>query len=220
MLNSVGEAPNDTEYMWWSCHNGLANPMQIVSTPPAPSNGGSITVFLASRPCGPAGWLAMLLINADDVETNPGPTTTCKQVWICDIYHRQIHVRKQISIRCTRNEHWVHLRCAGIRLAQYTDTWACHQHREYRLTTHTDITPPHPPRPWPKPATHSPPTPPQPKHKTHIPLPPFSSGIDKAQTQSCHRLGPNTPRPESNTYPCHTLHLHLSPHSSLAHLMH
>ena len=34
--------------------------------------------FLASRPCGPAGWLAMLLIKADDVETNPGPTLTCK----------------------------------------------------------------------------------------------------------------------------------------------
>ena len=31
-------------------------------------------------------------------------------------------VRNQISIRCNRIEHWVHLRCAGIRLAQYTDT--------------------------------------------------------------------------------------------------
>ena len=25
-------------------------------------------------------------------------------------------------------EHWMHLRCAGIRQAQYTDTWACHFH--------------------------------------------------------------------------------------------
>ena len=95
-------------------------------------------------------------------ETNPGPTTTCKQVWICDICHRQIQVRKQISVRCNRIEHWVHLRCAGFRLAQYTDTWTCHQHRESRLTTHTYITPVHPPRPWPKPPTHSPPTPPRP----------------------------------------------------------
>ena len=40
---------------------------------------------------------------------------------------------------------WVHLRCAGILQARYTDTWTCHLHRESGLTTHTDITPPHPP---------------------------------------------------------------------------
>ena len=28
------------------------------------------------RPCGPARWLALLLIKAGDAETNPGPTTT------------------------------------------------------------------------------------------------------------------------------------------------
>ena len=50
--------------------------------------------FWAIRPCGPAGWLAMFLIKAGDVEINPGPTTTRKQVWICDICHRQIQVRK------------------------------------------------------------------------------------------------------------------------------
>ena len=70
-------------------------------------------------------------------------TTLNKKVWICDICHKQIHVRKQISIRCNRIEHWVHLRCVGIRQAQYTDTWTCHLHRESRLTPHTDITPPH-----------------------------------------------------------------------------
>ena len=80
----------------------------------------------ASRPCGPAGLLTMLLIKAGDVETYPGPTTTRKQVWSCDICHRQIQVRKQISIRCNRIEHWVHLKCTGIRLAQYTDR-TCHQ---------------------------------------------------------------------------------------------
>ena len=62
-----------------------------------PSNGGPIYRFFfgqagrASRPCGSAGWLALLLIKASDVETNPGPTTTDKQVWICDICHKQIH---------------------------------------------------------------------------------------------------------------------------------
>ena len=147
----------------------MANPVQIVSTPPAHSNGGLITVFWASQSCGSTGWQVMLLIKAGDVETNPGPTTTRKQVWICNICHRQIDVRKQRSKRCNRIEHLVHLRCTRIRLAQYTDTWTCHQHKN------PDITPHHPPRPWPKPITHSPPTPPtppQPKHShiSHFPM--------------------------------------------------
>ena len=99
------------------------------------------TVFLASRPCGPAGWLALLLTKAGDVETNPGPTTSHKRVWICDICYKQIHVRKQISIRCNRIEHWMNLSCAGIRQAQYTDTCTCHLHRDSGITSHTDITP-------------------------------------------------------------------------------
>ena len=70
--------------------------------PTRPNNGGQINRFEACRPCGPAGWLALLLTKAGDVETNPGPTTLNKQVWICDICHKQIHVRKQISIRCNR----------------------------------------------------------------------------------------------------------------------
>ena len=69
--------------------------------------GPDLSFFFASWPCGPAGWLALLLIKADDVETNPEPTTTHKQFWICDIYHKQIHCRKKISIRCNWIEHWV-----------------------------------------------------------------------------------------------------------------
>ena len=97
--------------------------------PSRPQKWGTDYRVWASRPCGPAGWLAMLLIKAGDVETNPGPTTTRKQVWICDICHRQIQLRKPISIRCNIIEHWAHLRWPGIRLSQYTDTWTCHQHR-------------------------------------------------------------------------------------------
>ena len=98
--------------------------------PPRPQQWGpDLPFFWACRPCGPAGWLALLLTKAGDVETNPGPTTLNKKVWICDICHKQIHVRKQISIRCNMIEHWVHLRCVGIRQAQYTDTWTCHLHR-------------------------------------------------------------------------------------------
>ena len=68
-------------------------------------------VFWAGRPNGPAGWLALLLLKAGDVETNPGPKHTRTQVWICDICHREI-TRKQTSLRCNHSEHWVHLRCA------------------------------------------------------------------------------------------------------------
>ena len=73
-----------------------------------------------------------------------------KRVCICDICYKQIHVMKQISIMCNRIDHWVHLRRSSIRQAQYTDTRTCNLHREYRLTTHTDITSPHPSRPWSK----------------------------------------------------------------------
>ena len=135
------EAPNDTAYKRWSCHSGFKLLCKLCRTSAPPEMGARFTVFLACRPCGPAGWLALLLTKAGDVETNPGPTTLNKKVWICDICHKQIHVRKQISIRCNRIEHWVHLRCAGIRQAQYTDTWTCHLHRESRLTPHTDTCP-------------------------------------------------------------------------------
>ena len=123
-----------------------------------------VQVFTIFWACGPAGWLALLLTKAGDVETNPGPTTLNKQVCICDICQKQIHVRKHISMRCNRIEHWVHLRCADICLAQYTDTWTCHLHIS---------------RPWSKTPTHSPPTPPQPKHRHMYNTPPSSS--------SCHQ---------------------------------
>ena len=76
------------------------------------------------------------------------PTTLNKRVWICYICYKQIHVRKQISIRCNRIEHLVHHRFAGIRQAQYTDSWTYHPHRESSLTIHIDTTPRHSSRPW------------------------------------------------------------------------
>ena len=139
-------APNDTAYKRWSCHSRLKLLCKLCRTSPP-----DLPFFWECRPCGPTGCLALMLTKAGDVETNPGPTTLNKKVWICDICHKQIHVRKQISIRCNRIEHWVHLRCAGIRQAQYTDTWTCHLHRESRLTPHTDITPPTAPNPGPSP---------------------------------------------------------------------
>ena len=101
-------ALNDTAYKRWSCHSGFKLLCKLCRTSPPPAMGSRFTVFWACRPCGPAGWLALLLTKAGDVETNPGPTTLNKKVWICDICHKQIHVRKQISIRCNRIVHWVH----------------------------------------------------------------------------------------------------------------
>ena len=43
--------------------------VQIVFNLPAPSNGHQIYLFWASRPCGPTGWMALLITEAGDVET-------------------------------------------------------------------------------------------------------------------------------------------------------
>ena len=78
-------------YNRWSYHGDH----RLLCTP---SNEGPIYLFFfASRPCGQD---ALLLIKSGDVETNPGPTPSHKQVWICVICLKQIHGMKQISIRC------------------------------------------------------------------------------------------------------------------------
>ena len=87
----------------------LQTAVQIVSKPPAPSNGNPTSRLWTSRQCGPAGWLVLPLIKEGDVQTNPGPTTTHKQVLMFDIGHKQIHGRKYISIMCNRIKHWVHI---------------------------------------------------------------------------------------------------------------
>ena len=120
-----------------------------------------------------------------------------------------MYLKKYISIRCNRIEHWVHLRCAGIRQAQYTDTWTCHLDRESRLTPHTDITQPHRSRPWSKPPTHSPPTPPTPptppqqKH-THVQHPPCPHRIGKAQTHLLTPLSTHTAPSQTHTHVTHS----------------
>ena len=115
-----------------------------------------------------------------------------------------MHVRKQIFIRCNRIEHWVNLRYAGIREAQYTDTWTCHLHRESRLTPHTAITPPHrsqtlvqAPYPLPTYTTHTTAT----KTQTHVQHSPCPHRIGKAQTQFSH---PPTPPRTKHIHVLHT----------------
>ena len=99
----------------------------------------------------------------------------------------------------------MHLRCAGIRQTQYTDTWTCHIHRETRLTPHTDITPSHPSRPRSKPlptyTTHTIAT----KTQTHVQYSPCSHRIGKAQTQSPHPL-----TPLSLPTPLRAKHIHIA----------
>ena len=117
----------------------LLNAAHIVLTPPAPAMGACFYRFFGQAgQVDPLVGLALLLLKAGDVETNPGLKHTHTQVWICDICHREI-IRKQTSFRCNHSEHWVHLRCAHIRVDQYTDTWICHLLRGSRLppATHT-----------------------------------------------------------------------------------
>ena len=206
------KTPNDTAHKPWSCHDGHNLLCKLCQNLP---QWGPDSLFLASRPCEPAGWVALLLIKAGDVETNPGPTTThkqvwicdiChKQVWICDICHKQIHGRKQISMSCNRIEHWVHLRCPGIRLAQYTDNRSFHLHKESEFTTHTDITSLHPSRTWSKPLlTYTTIT----QTQTHVQHSSCSHRIGKTQTQAYSPLTPLSYAARSKTYtsPSHAPH--------------
>ena len=142
----------------------------------------------------------------EKIKKSVDATTARKQVWICDMCQGQIHVMKQILIRCNRIEYWVHQRCAGIRLAQYADNWTCYKSR---LTTHTDITDPGPSRPSPPPQHHR-------NQNTHIQLSLCSSRIGKAQTQSCHSLTPNISHPAPSQTHIHVTHsLYTSHHTHL-----
>ena len=180
--------------------------VQIVSNPPPQQWGPDLPFFGHAGHADPLdGWRCC---SQKRVMSRP------IQVWICDICHKQIHVRKQISIRCNRIEHWVHLRCAGIRQAQYTDT--CHLHRESRLTPHTDITPPPTPVQAPYPlstyTTHTTAT----KTQTHVQHSPCPQRIGKAQTQFSHPFTPlstHTALSQTHTHVTHstnTSHKHVT----------
>ena len=177
-----------------------------MSKPPAPTMGALFTFSFASRSCGPAGWLALLLIKVDDVETYPGPTTY-KQVWIYDISHKQIHGRKQRSIRCN----WV-TKDAPSTIHRYLDlpsTQMIQTHNSHRTPFQTLV---------PKPPTHSPPTPQQAKHTSNTPAVP--SGLEKPRPKPLIHSPHSSPTPpESNKDTFHTFHqllLSYAPHSSIA----
>ena len=136
--------------------------VQIVSTLPAQAMGAQFAVFCPAGHAEPlVVCLSLLLIKSGDVES--GRLIQVRQPHASksgfSISATAKHGMKHILIRCNIIEHWVHLRCAGILLAQYTDTWTCHLHKESRL-----IIPSHPPIPCPghPPTPH---TPLQPKHR-------------------------------------------------------
>ena len=117
---------------------------------PCPQRWGPYSIFWTSRPSLPAAWLALLLTNSGDVESNLGPTTQNKHtpvIWMCDLCHKQIN-KKQTSTRCnhTHNTHWVHLKCTHIQQRQYKPDWRCTIHtptQNVTTTPSTDNTTPH-----------------------------------------------------------------------------
>ena len=165
--------------------------------------GAQLPFFVQAGHAALAGWLAILLIKAGNVETNPGPTTTRKQVWICDICHRQIQVRTQISIRCNRIEHWVRRNPPSTiyRYLALSSTQIIHTHNTH---IHNITTPSQTLAQAANPLSHNTTHTTATKTQTHIPLSPCSSRIGKVLTQSCHPRIPNTSHPAKHIHMSHT----------------
>ena len=89
--------------------------------------------FWASRPLLPVAWLALLLTNAGDVESNPDPTTQTNtlQSYGCVTF---VINKQQPSIRCNHT-HWVHLKCTQIKQQQYKPDWRCTIHTPTQTVT-------------------------------------------------------------------------------------
>ena len=193
--------------------------MQIVSNPPAPSNGRPIYGFWANSIGGPAGRLARLLIKAIEVETTPGPTNTHTHksefaiyaTTKCTLGNKHISKVEQDLIlgapKMCRYPPTTIYRYLNLPSAQRIQTYNSHRHRSTSLLR-----------------THSSPTQPttlQPKTQTHVQHSPCSHIIGKTQTDSSHPLTISQPTPsEPNTYTSHILHQLFSshaPHSSITH---
>ena len=71
-------------------------------------------------------WVPKLLMLGGDIESNPGPKT-----YICRICKSLIN-KCQISVQCNiRSKHWLHLKCSGIRLREYSPTYTCPLHIDH-----------------------------------------------------------------------------------------
>ena len=127
--------------------------VQIVSKPPIPSNGGPIYHFWASGPCGPDGWLALLLI---------------KWVLVRQIEVRHPHTNKSVFSISAINKYTV-----GSTIYRYLDLPSTQ-----RIQTHTDSTT-SPLQTLVQSPTHSPATAPQHKHRHTSNTPPVPTGLVK-----------------------------------------
>ena len=96
------QAPNDTSYKRWSCHSGHKLLCKFCRTfLPTALGVARFTVFgqsghanpLDGCRCSSQKRVMSKLIQVRQLN---------KRVWICDICYKQIHVRKQISIRSNR----------------------------------------------------------------------------------------------------------------------
>ena len=177
--------------------------------------GARFTVFWACRPCGPAGWLALLLTKAGDVETNPGPTTLNKKVWICDICHKtntcqkaDIHKVQQdwtlgAPQMCRYPPSTIH-RYLDLPSTQRIQTHTSHRHN----TTPPLPTPVQAPYPLSTYTTHTTAT----KTQTHVQHSPCPQRIGKAQTQFSHPFTPLS----THTAPSQT-HTHVTHSTNTSH---
>ena len=91
------------------------------------------TVFSVCQSWASPLWLAVQLLKAGDIESNPGPPRTHrppKSTWICNICHRPINTNQYSYLCHHTNSHWVHKRCTTTPLAHYNNiTWTCPLHK-------------------------------------------------------------------------------------------
>ena len=179
---TLNMAPNDTGYKQWSCHGSYKLPCKLCRKPPPSAMETQYIIFLG-KPAIRTGWMAGTTPHKSGQCQDKSRSDNHTQTSLDLRYLPQIHGRKQISIRCNIIEHWVHLRCAGIRLAQsILQIPGPAIYTKNPDSTHTDITPPHPSISWSNPPTyspHTPPRPPQPKHRHTSNTSPVPTGLVK-----------------------------------------
>ena len=85
--------------------------------PPSPWRPRAV-VFSEGEQAMSAGLLRVLLLRAG-IESNPGPATN---IWPCSSCGNNI-TRKQGSLSCNKCSGWIHLKCSGIKQAQWTTNY-------------------------------------------------------------------------------------------------
>ena len=80
-----------------------------------------VAVFSASGCLSP--WVPKLLLLGGDIELNPGPPK-----YICRIC-KSIISKRQTSVQCNSvSKHWIHSKCSGILLREYSQSYLCPNH--------------------------------------------------------------------------------------------